>query len=555
MSRYAVIKLKLVAKIGNYLFDDVLQYTAAFALNSIPAGTLVVAVGTNVQTQQLATIHKAKNDLDIQLKVEVFLKPVFSSVEKADTGLPGYDAADTGLGFKIFEGRIVGTGWRRTESGAQFIIHLLHWVGDLNYASAASASSHPGNPANMTYPAVFGAVGGSTSTPKTGADGRTSWIPTVSSDLVSPANLSDIWGKILHPWMQSISADDPLDEAMRGDGTSNDIILAALARMGVNGDGQPLELDLAEAPTNLDLAFRLALMNETGNNWINTTLWGKLIGEWAPAYLFSVVPRVDDVLIVPFTGGLQGEPWAVIGSEDYSQCDLNAQLKQVLRGVGIVHPIMFATGVNAGLPSIRLDTGGVAGFYQPENLNHGLILLKDAPKWLSDSNLNFFNAVKAEGIDGNDVTTAVDEQGLPSDEAIHNPDSNAIKLSGLLDLYARQWYILESLKGRVGEISGKLRFDIAPGSNVLVQASGARNVVDQFQLQNDIYATVTQVAYVINAESQRAGTSFSLAHIRSEVENTQPGTSIDKPPLYTTAWRGAVLVKHGDIKPEKKFQG
>lgn len=550
MSRHAVIKLKLAAIIGNHLFDDVLQYTASFALNSIPVSTLVVAVGTNVDTQRLATIHSAKNDLNIQLKAEVFLKPLFSSIEQADPGLPGYAANDASLGFKIFEGRVVGSGWRRTESGAQFVIHLLHWLGDLNYASAASASSHPGNPANLTYPAVFAAIGGSTRTPGTGSS-PTSWIPTVSKDLVNQANLSDIWGKILHPWMESISADDPLDAAMKGDGTSRDNVLAALARIGANPDGQPLSLDTQNAPTTLAFAFRQGLMQETGNNWIHTTLWGKLVGEWAPAYLFSVVPRVEDALIVPFTGGLQGEPWAVIGSEDYAQCDLNSQLRQVLRGVAIVYPLMFSTGANAGLPAARIDTGGVAGMYRP--LDHGLMLLKDAPRWLADSNAPFVDAPEAEGINGNGVTTSVDEAGLPSDEAIHNPASNAVKLSGLLDLYARQWYILESLKGRVGEISGKLRFDIAPGSNVLVQASGAKNVVDQFQLQNDIYATVTQVAYVITAEGSKAGTSFSLAHIRSDVENKLPGTSIDKPPLYEKPWPGAVLVKHSNIKPEKKF--
>ena len=113
---------------------------------------------------------------------------------------------------------------------------------------------------------------------------------------------------------------------------------------------------------------------------------------------------------------------------------------------------------------------------------------------------------------------------------------------------------MESLKGRVGELSGKLRFDISPGSNVLVHAAGARNIDNADQIQEDIYATVTQVSYVINAESQKAGTAFSLAHIRSASENTSPATSVRHPPLYANAWPGARLVNNDRIEPEGEFE-
>lgn len=538
MARHAVIKLRLRAVIGDFEFRDIVQYTAAFASNSIPVASLLVAVGRNVETDALATIHDAVNSLKVQLKAEVFLSTDVTSLEQAVPGVP-----DNFQEIKIFEGKTVGAGWRRTENGAHFTINLLHWLGDLNYASAVSASSHPGNPADLTYPAIFRAIGPASADPTSGSP---SWVPMLSEGFVSSGSLNDIWGNVLHKWMQEVAKDDPFDEALLGGqpGGGDENTLTALSRIGPNGDGRPLNLVTGDA--NRDVVadgLRQALMNETGGNWINTTLWGKLVGEWAPAYWFSVIPRVEDALIVPFTGGLQGEPWAVIGDEDYAQADLNSQMHQVLRGVGIVHPIMFFSGIDLSKGSIPVDRGGLAGFYQPEGLTKGMVLLKDAPKWLADPIIPYTFSRAAEGINGEAINTALDDDGTGRDREPARDLAQAQRgHKDVMSLYAKQWYVLEVLKGRVGEITGKLRFDIAPGSNVLVEAGGARNVPAAAAIQENIFATVTQVSYVINAESQKAGTAFSLAHIRTEQENQQDGMSIATPPLYQDPWPGAKLV-------------
>lgn len=538
MSRHAVIKVRLRAVIGDFEFKDVVQYTGAFAMNSIPVASILVAVGRNVETDALATIHNAVNSLNVQLKAEVFLATDITSVEQATPGVP-----DNFQEIKIFEGKTVGAGWRRTENGAHFTINLLHWLGDLNYASAVSASSHPGNPADLTYPAIFRAIGPASTDPTSGSP---SWVPMLSEGFVNSGALSDIWGNVLHKWMLSVAQDDPFDKALLGgqSGGGDQNTIDALNRIGPNGDGRTLNLVTGGANRDVVASgLRQALMNETGGNWINTTLWGKLVGEWAPAYWFSVIPRVDDALIVPFTGGLQGEPWAVIGDEDYAQADLNSQMHQVLRAVGIVHPIMFFSGIDMNKGAIPLDRGGCAGWYQPDGIKKGMVLLKDAPKWLSDPIIAYEFSRAAEGIEGAPINTNLDPDGTgqPRQPARDLGDVQTGH-KDILTLYAKQWYVLEVLKGRVGEVSGKLRFDIAPGSNVLVEAGGARNVPLANAIQENIYATVTQVSYVINAESQKAGTAFSLAHIRTEKENQTEGMSIGKPPLYQDAWPGAMLV-------------
>lgn len=537
MPSHAIIKIKkLRAVINGLSFEDVVQYTATWSLNSIPMASILVAVGRNVENGSLATIHHIAKTLKVQLKAEIYLLAEVTDTEKATAGVSDIE-------IKLFDGKVVGTGWQRTDNGAHFSISLLHWLGDLNNASSMSASLHPGSAGDLAYPAVFAASGAGNKLPETSP--LAAWVPDISKSIVNPASFSNIWDNIFLKWLTSLATTDPYDRSQRNANLKgNPDTIAALERMKTNADGQPLELDLhgGDAPT-FSVSISNALMDETGNSWINTTMWGKIIGEWAPAYLFSVVPRVDDALVVPFTGGLQGEPWAVIGDEDYNFADINAQLLQVLRSVGIVYPIATSTGYDMNLNTPQVTRSGLMGVFAPDDLESGMILYKDAPKWLSFPKLPHTMSASAEGIFDTAIGTAMDEVDAAGGSAPGSGIDNSIaSLSDISSAYAHQLYILESLKGRTGEVAGKLRFDIAPGSNVKVIAGGSKNVPGAKELVEDIYATVVQVSYVINAENQRAGTGFSLAHIRNETENKSKATSVAKPPLYQKAWRGAKLV-------------
>ena len=549
---YAVVRVRLEAKIGSHTFDDVVQYASGFAMNDIPTASIMVAVGRNVKTDKLATIHTAVNELrSVTMPAYVWLLVQTLDKMNASSGLEVVSEKK----ILIFEGDAVGTGWQRSTTGAQFTIHILHWLARLNYTSAVSASSHPGNPSDWTYPAIHRAIGlGSGESTGTMA-GDPSWVPMINKGSINEAALRDIWGNALHSWMTHIANDDPVDLRLKGGqkGGGSVTVIDALKRIGPNGDGKPLNVELGGADAAIVAeGLRQALQAESGNSWINTTLWGKLIGEWSPAYWFAVIPRVSDALIVPFTGGLSGDHWAKIGDEDYAQCDINAQLRQVLRAVGIVHPVTWQTGANLNAGAIAENRGGMCGWYQPEKLDQGMVLLKDAPSWLAQPLFESAFSLYSQAADGQGtVGTEVDDKqaGQPQKPERDLAETQK-KQRGIMDNYAHQWYTIECLKGRTGELAGKLRFDIAPGSNIFVEAGSSRNVPQSEDgLAVDIYATVTRVTYVINAETQQAGTGFSLAHIRTKAENENEITSTAKPPLYTEAWRGAVL--HKDFTPKK----
>jgi hypothetical protein len=107
--------------------------------------------------------------------------------------------------------------------------------------------------------------------------------------------------------------------------------------------------------------------------------------------------------------------------------------------------------------------------------------------------------------------------------------------------YATHWYMSEILQQRYGELSGPLRFDIAPGSIVKIETP-IRDREHETNNEN-LYASVMSVTFAINADKATAGTSFSIAHTRTQ-EELDSDYSTDTAPLYgKTKWLGGPLAK------------
>jgi hypothetical protein len=548
-SYYATMKLRLRAQIGDVEYKSVVAIAVNnVAINQIPVATLTLPIGRRIDTDAIAQIHDDFDKITAQQTLKVWLTVTAGANEGVILNFPN------GEEILIFLGKVVGTAWRYSENReAQLTVSAVHWLAALDESSAISASSHPGNPMAWTYPLVSRQQGASTDN-STGAAGRPHYVPGGIPVLAN--DLSDLWQNVFYKRLKAVAQDEPIARALRPTTIANEETLDALARISNLRDSVPLEFnrDGVDSPT-IASAIESALNADVGDHWVNTTMWGKIVGEWAPSFFFSVIPRVEDALIVPFTGGLQGEPWATIGSEDYTSHDLNGAMPRSLRAVGILRPAGAMTGVNEFLGARTEELGGLGGLFQPPGVDRGVVLLKDAPSWLGSGNA-------ARLFSGNSTGTGVNGQintalgGLtPAQVAALNAAGAIVGLPPLvtmdrvLDRMAQQWYVIEMLRGRTGEVSGKLRFDIAPGSNIVLNIAQARNIpASRNRLTTDVHATVTSVAYLIDAENQRAWTGFSLAHLRSPAENAAPGTSITGPPLYTQAWRGASLIR--TILPE-----
>lgn len=539
-SRWAAVRFKIQVLVNGIEFEGV-QLVCSYELNAIPTCSITVAVGRNIRPpMQIAAAHRHIGKLKNRHYVEVYLK--MESLGQEGGAPNEWPAGD----FPIFLGYLTGTGWQRSTSGANFVIHAEHWLSELNYSSAISGASHPGNPAAFTYPAGF-------DPPTVGAGGGTSvhWVYHLLLD--GGVDMSqvkvDLWEKVLKPWSIQVCQKDPIDLRFQGVQTpkGND---AALEILEGNGDFKIVSENMGmniDGPDALALGNSMArgLERSMGRNVINTTLWGKMIGEWGAEYWFSVVPRVEDTLIVPFVGSLGPDLYfKEIKASDYVQCDLHAAVPQQLCAIGIVHPVEWLSGANTDFAALTEEKGGLAAVYPIPPKKKGVIMMKSCPAWLCDPVQAYAAGRGAEGVQsGEGITTAGDRENIgEDDDPVRDPNENQRTFRDVIMRFAQHWYILEQLKGRTGELSGRLRFDIAPGSQVKVEAGNDPFIGQDDKLAQPFYASVSKVTHLINSEIQRAGTSFTLAHIRNEAENKDEDTATAVPPMYNEPWIGKSLI-------------
>ncbi len=260
----------------------------------------------------------------------------------------------------------------------------------------------------------------------------------------------------------------------------------------------------------------------------------------------------------------------VLQTSEYESIDLQATLPRPLRAVGIT----IGHGDNAGgstslnVPANYTGFGGWFDKMVPGNdldlkppgaatlpdarYKEGLIMFKEGTKWLSNFVSNHAYTPRSTGIEGTLRTSADPDAG---EDPVHPEPKNLLNSAKpVWDLYARAVYIHEVLKNRQGTISGPVRFDIAPGSTIKVEATEdkfVKHVVFE-DIQSDkeceskyfkyYWCSVLRVSTTIDCQNMKAATNFYVAHFRNRDENKDVATAIGRHPLWQKcSWAGCVL--------------
>lgn len=554
--RYVNSRFTVSAKIGEVEFPDIVGCSASFALNTIPICSLTVATGREMSSNTPATIHAAKTKLRSGDEAVVTL-----TIRNTD-GATGM--METGT-FVIFRGKYAGMGYKRTYDSAGYTLHLVHWLDNLNQGSMLNANWLPSAPYDLAQVAgiyVLNMSGGSnpqnTANPAVLNPGTPAAVAAldVTGTTFTYYNIStDFWGKALLPMFRALAAwKTPRyqngDEAAQT--AQSKPILDALERMSATGPGKEwypkLSLDLTGLhPMSSVTAIKKALIKDGIASFGYSTFWNKLAGEFAPQFLFALSPSVDFALAVPFFAGLN-TTHKIIQSSEYNYADFNASVLQQIESVDIFYPTFGDTGAQRDASTAATRTMASAtsfrlplGFYPPLKYQNtrGFKMIKEPPIWMTNLYDSGANAPKSTGMTGTVRTTLTPGPAPTTNtptapttlEALVNQQRSHIAMR-----FAEHWYKTEVLSQRQGEMSGKLRFDIAPGSVVGIQT--AEHDIEKQQI---LYATVTQVSYAIDAERGEAGTSFGLSHIRTAEENKLETLTAPAPKLYTQLWKGAPL--------------
>jgi hypothetical protein len=524
---------------GKITFNDIVAVSASFALNTIPTASLIVAVGRNAVTGEPATIHDALKKLGPRDKVKVMLEITAGS---GDTSM-----MEAGT-YTIFDGFFIGIGYQRSENHANYTLNLVHWVDDLNNSSGINGNWFPGVPHDYAQQALIDTTG------RTSAGAVTGKIDT---SIASLKNIkADLWEEVLKQTLISLAGfSSRLLQDANKNVTGNDAALAALERMPGNGKDKyykPLSMNVEERTTsNFSGSLASYLSSSINDSFAQNSFWAKIVAEYTGQFLFALSPSVDWVLPIPFCAGLR---WKAGGKEitakQYNYANFNANMSQIIESVDVLYPVGSATGIKQ-LTSPPDPTR--PSYYRPyaqwppadvtknDEFKRGLKLFKNTPEWLAKMDPTKFTGQPSTATAR--PTAAPDRPGGDLANDLDHTGAAYKQTRNIVESYAKQFYLTEVMQQRYGELSGPLRFDIAPGSIVKIYTP-ARDKDLETAKTEFVIASVISVSYVINAERAIAGTSFAIAHTKTEKEAADGSYySADLPPLYSEAWHGGPLAE------------
>jgi hypothetical protein len=528
-------------------------------------GSCTLAVGRNVRDLKRALIHDHADELVLMTPVEVILRPAGHWATWQQ--LAGDLQSDVGLWTTageqvIFRGYATGLGFSKTRGSLEVSIQMIHWLSDLAFSSIFSNQSHPENPSRFNWRATYDRV--SASNVASGLNVKKDFVASTRFHEFLRPNLisNDLWGRSLAEVFCAIGKDDlvglgsPLN--CGGYGAKNDLALEALAR--IEGDHscannpnkwhKKLAMDgLGTLGGLIAEAMNRYVGNQSVNAWWAHTIWDKLVYDFAPAFLFHAVPRVETAVMSPFVPGLRQTYQVSLHSEDFPSVQIKSFLRRPLRGVGVYAGKRLRTVATDRTAGEITKQIGIGGCFMPDAEARGMVMLKRPPFWLSGVGDITTRASKtALGKKGGGDRTATSSAFTPvsdnfkGDEDDKTAAERSIESGNFYDRFAQYLYVQEVLRGRQGVITGKFRYDIAPGTNIKLINFGGLHLGSDDKLAGVKVASVMRVDCAIDAEGGKAGTTIQLAHIRSEEENDEDTTSVDRHPLYDNRYAGAPLV-------------
>lgn len=559
MSGVIPAKFDVVLEVAGVRYD-IVAYAADFTLNQIPKASCMMSVGRRADSGvEFAKIHSSLSEFAQSRNIaKVYFCPSGKWSEENDWP-PGEHL--------IFEGRVVGVGVQKQSGQLQLIAHLQHWLGDLNFSSTMSAQSHPANPSQYTFAATVGVGLNSIDSGPPAALAGSSADSTLGALAIS----TDFWGEALKPLFCTLASAEhvrfhgDLRRCFGLEEQDNTQALAALSRIeGVS--------ELSESPgtdcnlerscytpklalsieggqdTQLAIADSIAdsVMQHTIQSFENQTIWGKLVGQLGPEFLFGIVPMIDRALVVPVSPGIRATWCKRIYACDYDPISYEAEIVRPVRGVAIFGSSNSKTGLfdSQTQRNIYVDLG-IGGCWAPVDQTEGQVLVRRMPRWLENVGVTGITTAATLGLSGDPPSATTpkdsDDEELLGRSGGESTEDVLREASVLFADYAHALYLHETLRGRNGSLSGKLRFDIAPGSNVWIEGTGERFATGEDALNQNMIGLVMRVSIALNAETAKAGTALKLTFMRTEAENADDRTSADCHPLYVTKFPGAPL--------------
>lgn len=533
-----LVKLRALVLIDDELIElPVTAFSANWDLNTVPDCTLRLAVGKNVETEAAATSHAVLSRItnSTRIRVQLQLSPsleTHGSLKGASVlGIPK-DYPE----FTIFRGYVATVSFARSResANAEVVLVCRHTLIKLGSSSSLSYESHPLNPSQYTYGALL---------PGSQTGGRDWTGITSAQPFVTPARITtDFWGQCIRPIFEKLLDGNTLRIAElgltgtaknRGGQAALDNIQTRSTPAAPNNQYKALGLGVdIDATVANRIAEDLALNVLSPENLAHQTLWDVLI-SLSQQYLFAVVPRVTDSLVVPYVPTLK-QSYIRIQSKEYTSIARSLSIARPIQAVGILSDAVSQTGSElrpGGASNVKKL--GLGGWFQ--NGTEGSILIQQSPRWMTGL-VSPSLASKETAGGGGRVKSSTFQPAAGARNSITTTDAvdarAASQIKPLLNRYAEAIYEIEALKGRQMTLSGPLRFDIAPGSSIQIEGTPSAGLLVDETAPPVYSATVFRVSINIFCDPPTATTTIQLSHVRSSTENDNPAFASPNHPLW-----------------------
>jgi hypothetical protein len=525
--------------------------TMNFALHGVGTATFILATGTHAETQKLAPIHTVADKIDSQVLVSCYM--IVDGWYNENTPWPQNKA------FRIWDGVSSGLNFTLNRQTLSLQLGSTHWLSRLDMASVAAGNILKGSCDSFTSTfgvEVLGAgnlmAAQSALTLMDGVDIPNSdfWENIVKTMLLGLADKSN--GKIragAQNWVETFLR---LNSGCANRSTTKkepEIGNAEAAHIIKNRFNDTKHIVKGVLKGDFPNTFHAADIHRSyldvvaqiiGGRFGSSTALEKIYG-CAQTFMYNIIYNVESATNAPHVPVLTSSKlWRTLNANEYTTIRGSSFTPPEIAGVGIYgqeYTGLFDRSQDSG--PIRPDEQFIIGAFKASD--RGKILMLDAPPYLfpqirQDWNQKTLrNAQSATGA----PTSSKQPPGIDKDV------NNAINKVGCM--YARLRYFDAVFSMRTAMISGKLRFDIAPGS--MIRLKNAHISLPQFNT-TELFATVEAVTVVIDAQDGHAITNIALSHLRTKKEDDY---APDAHPFFQVKpWIGSPLVKifDNDLKAE-----
>ena len=517
-------------------------FNASFYLNSIPQAVVAPLFGELINLQShpytgnvshgvlledllkiaskrvpVAVILKVNHSFSSDLNNDTIDKQYWKPEIRLDN-VDDYGTYDTNE-IIIFKGYILPPSLEIIKNQSQIRLTLTHWLSNIADLSLLTTYCNTNTPKDLALQMY--------DTPT--EDGKTSntWVvlkKRTNGAFTKPKSLwnngiKNIFTSVLNYYKDKIY-NNYIEKRRKDIQTTIDNIEA--------DETLTLTSKFSDNTNTLDNLIGGALASENYQNFINTTAWDKLIKQYSPAFLFSVVPRVSKALLIP-------TPATEYTDEDKITTIKTNEIFSVnsypLSGV-LLNRVVCA-------PSVPTDTS--TSYAGPATY----IKLSTYPEVVSENRSGFIQTITYPNWLMRTVTTAIKQptkkpkiqQNFTTALKVFEEDKKVLETTrktkhNIADQFTKFVYVTQAYNSTWTEITTPCRMDICPGAMV-------KCIVETRYMTYVFYGTVTGVIVNILPETNVSNTKISLTNIRTE---TLVNDTIENPKdpvgFYNNQWTG-----------------